>query len=144
MQITLNSMPLRLLILWLLLPTICLADNDMTCTRSSFRSVTGGKTSITAHTFCYDKTKTKLSSKDCRRQQCQAFKLKKKFEFQELYQGIGNPGFALCRKLEGHPEILEFQVKKEWYKLDRCLFKESSFVNTDQLMSFYLQRRSAN
>lgn len=90
--------------------------------------------------YCFNKDKNKFFSKNCINQKCKAFERIKKYQINELSHAIGNPGFKLCRDLQGRPELLEFYAENKIYKLDRCLFKDGSFADTDSLLSFYLKR----
>ncbi|AFY00794.1 hypothetical protein Bdt_1094 [Bdellovibrio bacteriovorus str. Tiberius] len=69
-----------------------------------------------------------------------AFHSKNKFAFEQFLSDTGKPSFKLCRKLGGKPELLDFQAATKTYKLDRCLFKDASFVDTDTLLAHYIQR----
>ncbi|OFZ16221.1 MAG: hypothetical protein A2Z20_00100 [Bdellovibrionales bacterium RBG_16_40_8] len=90
--------------------------------------------------YCYNENKTKLLSKSCYQPKCKALNVIKKYKFTELFSQVGKPGFKLCRELKGTPQIIEFYVDKKPYKLDRCLFSDGSFVDTDHLLSQYLER----
>ncbi|KHD88643.1 MAG: hypothetical protein OM95_07505 [Bdellovibrio sp. ArHS] len=126
-----------------LLFSFSFAQSDLHCASGSFRFLTNGVTSTSKSFYCYNSDKTQLYSKECKNQKCPlAFDSKKYFNFSDLHDENSNPGFNLCRKLDGKPEILEFQADKEWFKLDRCNFKDGSFVSTSELLKFYLQKKN--
>ncbi len=81
--------------------------------------------------YCFNATKTSLTSKSCEQQECLKGLAKVKFS----YHGVGTPGFTLCQKYGGKPQILEFKVKDQWYALDRCQLK-NGYIDTGSLIKF--------
>ncbi|MBL7545302.1 MAG: hypothetical protein JNL11_15900 [Bdellovibrionaceae bacterium] len=90
--------------------------------------------------YCFNEEKTILLSKNCQTKKCSAFDYPYKFKIDQLLSEMGKPSFKLCREIGGKPELLEFYVDNKPYKLDRCLFNDGSFVDTDFLLSYYLER----
>ena len=117
------------------------AGENLTCENGKFRSVIKGKTEFIDSLYCYDATKTQLFSKSCELKSCPAFSYPESLNFREFLGPYGNPAFGVCRKVGGIPEILEFKADNKWYKLDRCLFKDGSYVSTDYLAHFYFHMK---
>ncbi|WP_413580752.1 hypothetical protein [Bdellovibrio sp. HCB288] len=114
--------------------------DSLTCTRGVIRQTTGGAVIAEAADYCFNEEKNRLISKNCKNRDCPAFDRLKIVNFSEIYGQHSNPGFNLCRKLEGHPQIIEFKVGKEWYALDRCVFKDGTFADVGQLLGFYTRK----
>ncbi|WP_413568973.1 hypothetical protein ACLWBD_16060 [Bdellovibrio sp. HCB117] len=118
------------------------AQSELQCVDGSFRSTTNGIVSTSKAHYCFNSDKNQLYSKECKDLKCTtAFNDRKFFKFSELHDENSNPAFNLCRKLDGKPELLEFKVGNEWFALDRCQFKDGSFVSTSELLKFYLQKK---
>jgi hypothetical protein len=115
--------------------------SDLTCQKGDFRMPYDGSTKvISSQNYCYNKDRTELYSKDCQNHKCAAFNVDIKVTSSGIMDENSNPGFNLCRQLGGKPELLEFEASKEWFSLDRCLFKDGSYVNTSELIRHYLHR----
>lgn len=112
---------------------------DRHCYQSDIRYYENEKINISKVRFCTNDTKDVLLSKECNDESCLAFKSEQHFSRNDLKMNVGNPGFQFCEKLHGKARIVEFRVKRDWYKLDQCVFPDGSFVNTDYLMGHYLQ-----
>lgn len=113
---------------------------DLICGAGKIVLVEFGQEKIEKSVYCFNKNKNVLISKSCLKKNCRAFEDKRKFKLDELLSPMGKPSFRLCRELSGKPELLEFYVENKSYKLDRCLFNDGSFVDTDFLLSHYLER----
>lgn len=103
------------------------AEDKIKCETGTLRLNFGGKTTNEKSVYCFNKDKTELYSK--------GFELKKlkKIKIQET--DSVNPGFELCTALKGEPQFVEFKADGEWYKLDRCLFSDKSYIDTGLLYS---------
>lgn len=115
------------------------ADN-LLCQKGKVSQVEFGKTKNEIVDFCFNSKKTIFVSKDCQLKKCSAFESIKKYKIDDLLSPVGKPSFKLCRELSGKPQLVEFYVENKPYKLDRCLFNNGSFVDTDFLLSHYLER----
>jgi len=113
---------------------------DITCINSKISLIEFGKSKNQSAFFCFNEDKTILLSKNCIKKKCSAFIYPHKFKIDQLLSQNGKPSFQLCRELSGKPELLEFYVENKAYKLDRCLFSDGSFVDTDFLLSHYLEK----
>jgi hypothetical protein len=122
--------------------TFCLAAQalELTCVSGKISQIEFGKLKEESSNYCFNGDKTVLLSKNCQQKKCRAFEDKRKFKISLLVSQIGKPGFKLCRELGGQPEIVNFFVQNRSYKLDRCLFKDGSFADSDFLLAHYLER----
>lgn len=101
------------------------SEENIKCETGMLRLNFDGEISVEKSTYCFNRDKTELYSK-----KFQFNKLKKmKFEDPESI----NPGFALCSALNGEPQFVEFLAEGNWYKLDRCLFSDKSYIDTGLL-----------
>ncbi|WP_413560459.1 hypothetical protein [Bdellovibrio sp. HCB209] len=116
------------------------AESPLKCEKGTLRETTDGKTTEMSQTYCYNQDKNILASPSCKKLDCSiAFNTKKKMSAAKLQNTTSNPGFNICRELEGKPQIVEFKVGADWHRLDRCTFKDGSFVSTSELVGFYLK-----
>lgn len=113
---------------------------DLTCSTGLIRKETFGHVSSESSAFCYNGEKTTLVSRDCAEKKCSAFYSHERYSIFELSSEVGKPGFLLCRRLGGKPELIDFSVGDRFFKLDRCLFGDGSFSDTSLLLSFYLKK----
>jgi hypothetical protein len=113
---------------------------ELICVSGKISQIEFGKLKEESADYCFNGDKTVLLSKNCQQKKCRAFEDKRKFKISELLSQIGKPSFKLCRELGGQPEIIEFFVEGQPFKLDRCLFKDGSFSDSDYLLAHYLQR----
>ena len=113
---------------------------DLICSQGKIEQTTFGKTTSETSNYCYNETKNQLISKDCYLTHCEKKLSNKKYKMKDLYSDIGKPGFKLCRELSGTPQIINFFVDKKSYQLDRCLFKNENYIDTDYLLSLFLER----
>lgn len=119
-----------------------LAQAPLTCETGLLRETTDGKTSEFKATYCFNEDKTILTSKTCKKLDCNtAFKKTKFIDKTKVQSTTSNPGFNICRELNGTPQIVEFKVGQDWYRLDRCTFKDGNFVSTSELVGFYMKAR---
>lgn len=112
----------------------------LTCQEGSFRTTTYGVTTTSKQFYCYNEDRTELYSKDCQKKNCMAFQQVTELRFKDLMDPTSNPGFVLCRKLGAEPELLEFQAGTKWFRLDRCTFKDGSFVASGELVRHYMKK----
>ena len=107
--------------------------SEGTITKTAFEKISSESAGI-----CYNNDKTALVSKNCLERKCSVFQNPARYSISEFMGDIGKPGFKLCRKIGGKPELIEFSIEKKFYKLDRCLFPDGNFSDTSLLLSFYL------
>ncbi len=120
--------------------TLTAQAQDLTCSSGRISQVEFGKIKVESSNYCFNSDKTVLLSRNCQQKKCRAFEDKRRFKIGELLSEVGKPSFRLCRELGGQPEIIEFFVEDQPYKLDRCLFKDGSFADSDFLLAHYLER----
>ncbi|UYL07480.1 hypothetical protein B9G69_010530 [Bdellovibrio sp. SKB1291214] len=126
--------------LLILATTFSFAQAPLTCEKGLLRETTNGKTSEIKATYCFNDDKTILASKGCGKLDCKiAFRKTKFIDKSKVQSTSSNPGFNLCRELEGIPQIVEFKAGPDWYRLDRCTFKDGNFVSTSELLGFYMK-----
>jgi len=124
----------KILIL-LLLPKLAFSD---TCIKSQIRI----DDKVQSSAICYNENKDFIISHPCDEKTCQAKNNIKKFQGKivNLLSEYSKPGFTLCEKIKGEPEIIEFYAEKSWHKADRCLFKDGSFISTDRLIKIVREK----
>ena len=108
---------------------------DLECAPGKIKSLQFGKTKITSANLCTNSKRDVLQSQNCAQRKCAALRPTANVEVPVAHQN-GKPGFKLCWALSGVPEIIEFEFKGKWFKLDRCVFpQDSSFVDTATLLT---------
>ncbi|MBY0413041.1 MAG: hypothetical protein K2Q18_02695 [Bdellovibrionales bacterium] len=62
--------------------------------------------------------------------------LQKKIEFKTLIKSTSSPGFNLCHKIGGFPQLYEIEVSpKKWQNFERCQSPDlKQFVDIDDLL----------
>lgn len=116
------------------------AQPTLKCEKGVLRETTDGKTTEVKASYCFNEDKTVLTSASCKKLDCAvAFNRKKNLDLSKVQNETSNPGFNICRELEGKPQIVEFKVGSDWHRLDRCTFKDGSFVSTSELVGFYMK-----
>ena len=55
------------------------------------------------------------------------------FKISEKNFETGSPGFKICEKYNGTPQIIEFWTGKKWQPSSRCIFSDGSFIDTSSL-----------
>jgi hypothetical protein len=124
----------------ILLLTNIAYTSEFTCTTGKIEQISFGKMLSEKSSYCYNKTLTNLISLNCYKTHCEKTLSNTKYKIQDLISTVGKPGFKLCNKLNGNPEIITFYVSNISYKLDRCLFTNGNYVDTDYLLSLFLER----
>ncbi len=115
---------------------------DYRCVEGEIRQTVQGIENVRKSSYCYAMDMSEIVSKNCRKQNCSAYRVGKRYYAKELLSRNGTPGFRLCRELGGEPEILSFLAEDTFHETDRCAFPDGAFVSTDSLMDFYLDRSS--
>ena len=125
-----------MLIVILLIPFTAFSEN---CFTGNIKLKKFGKIEMFKAKYCTNENATVLISHSCASKKCDALKIEKPIDENSLFSEVGKPGFKLCRELKGSPQIVEFNVGRRWFKLDRCLFEsDMSFVDTGTLLEHYL------
>lgn len=106
------------------------SEQTIKCGPGKLRLNSHGKVTEEKSVYCYNQDKTELYSKD--------FQLEKLKKIKIYESESANPGFALCTALKGEPQFVEFKAEDQWYKLDRCLFTDDTYIDTGLL---YLRTR---
>ena len=79
---------------------------------------------------CYKEDPLMVISKSCMDGKCEAmtrpYPLKKE---QKKFSAIGTPGSGMCTRLGGHAQVVTFRVDEKTIELDRCLFKDGSYMD---------------
>ncbi len=101
------------------------AGESIKCEKGFLRMSMEGKKIVEESAYCFNEDKNMLYSKGF------AMKKLKKIKIHE--SGSINPGFELCEALKGEAQFVEFKAEGEWYKLDRCLFADKSYIDTGLL-----------
>lgn len=86
--------------------------------------------------YCFSADHSYLLSPGCQNQPCAALSGSlPKIPDSDLAGSLGSPGFKLCRKVGGEPQLLEYFDGEKWWSADRCLFaRDGSFVDTGILV----------
>lgn len=114
--------------------------DDLICSKGNIIYTEYQEDKIIKSEFCYNDEKTILLSKKCKDHKCDAFKNQNTFPIDEFLGETGKPGFKLCRKLGGKPQIIKFSVKKDLFKLDRCIFNDGEYADTGYLLEHYIEK----
>lgn len=103
----------------------------MECRDGKIRTTEYGKKKEAKARICFDKSRTRLVSADCQKNNCAAVKMRSADPAKNTLPGEwGSPAFKYCYQTGGDPEIMDFFDGKKWWSLDRCRFPEDgSFVN---------------
>jgi hypothetical protein len=108
------------------------------CAQMKIRIIYNKKAVLSNEVLCKIKTKDQMLfylSKSCLEDKCEILSRKKApISIKDYYRNIGSPGFKLCNKLGGIPQIFEFSSGKNiWQSTERCLFGSSDFVEISLL-----------
>lgn len=90
--------------------------------------------------FVKDKRNPYLVSKDCLDDKCSYLQHPERnpINLRDTMSEFGSPGFKICHKLGGQPQIFEYEDKERgWLNADRCIFKEGTFVQTNRLETIW-------
>lgn len=113
--------------------TFAAGASALECAPGKIKSLQFGKTKITSANLCTNSKRDVLQSQNCAEGKCVA--LRPAADAPAANQN-GKPGFKLCWAQGGVPEVIEFEFKGRWFKLDRCLFpQDGSFIDTATLLT---------
>lgn len=101
-------------------------EEKLTCLKEGkLRSLYNGKVTESVTAYCFNKDKNMLISPGFDKTRITRKKIGHKM--------ISSPGFEACFAFQGKPELLEFEVEGKWYELDRCVFRDKSFIDNGWL-----------
>jgi hypothetical protein len=107
----------------------------LTCIHGKIKIPTLKKTEIETSDYCYDLEKWILLSPGCtdrKKGTCILGKSlnSKRSTLSKKLPEFGTPGAAICKQIGGKSQVIEFEAKDEWQKLNRCLMaKDGSFAD---------------
>jgi hypothetical protein len=112
--------------------------NANECFETKTKIIFDGKPEFEKISLCQKKTTDKMIfiiSKSCLNDQCEILqRTKKKIIIKNYTSNIGSPGFKLCEKLDGVPQIFEFlDQAHRWQSTERCFFGKNDFVEISLL-----------
>lgn len=121
---------------WLL---ILFIETAMACEVKSIRYVYDSKTVVQKNTVCLSKNKANSENcQDMANAKCFASSwLKEKVPFKDLVQSVGSPGFNLCHKRGGLPQLYEIEMSPgKWMNYERCQSADlKEFIDIDDLIA---------
>lgn len=126
------------LTIFILLPLSAFAGKDFGCIDGQIRFIEGKSEKIIKEKYCYDALLRKIySSGQCRpNTKCMAdFDRPIVLKLADVSGETGSPGFKICEKINGVPQIMEFWDGDRWIKTARCVFKDGSYTDTGSLSS---------
>ncbi|WP_374029750.1 hypothetical protein [Bdellovibrio bacteriovorus] len=87
--------------------------------------------------ICMTTEPLRILSKNCLEGSCEAMTRPYPLS-QDQYKisAIGTPGANLCTRLGGHAQVVNFLVDGKTTELDRCLFKDGSFMDLGSFWRF--------
>lgn len=111
-----------------------------TCEKLKGRYIQNKKTIEFVETFCLDEGRA--NSQNCKlllMKKCPFSQIQKDLSVKDFLGPIGNPGFGLCHKLGGSPQIYELEFSKDqWKPYARCLSQDKKeFVDIETLVQHY-------
>lgn len=112
------------------------AGKDFGCISGKLRFLEGKTEKIVNETYCYDSLLRKIySSGRCKpNTKCMAdFDKPIMMKMDELSGERGSPGFKICEKVQGVPQIIDYWDGDHWIKTARCIFKDGSYIDNGSL-----------
>jgi hypothetical protein len=111
---------------------------ELVCkTGGKIKYIYKGVAKTEAAAYCYSADHSYLVSPGCRLgKECAALAgTLRQIPDSALSGSLGSPGFKLCRRAGGDPQLLEYFDGEKWWAADRCLFtRDGSFVDTGILV----------
>ena len=116
------------------------ASKCMTKKTGKIRYFESEKEVITKEPYCFDSEQqilmsdSKCKSKEGQVKTCVASSLDTiKMNSADVFESDGTPGFTICFKNSGTPQLMEYWDGKKWIKSSRCIFGDNSFVDISTL-----------
>ena len=106
------------------------------CVEGKTRHILYNKEVITNENYCYDLESGMLFSSDpCASDKvCMSKDLDSiDFKLSSTNFEIGSPGFKICDKYNGKPQIMDFWADNQWRPSSHCIFTEGSFIDNSAL-----------
>ena len=106
------------------------------CIEGKIKHTLKNKVILSNENYCYElESSTLLSSDPCPDEKiCQNRELIPiKIKMSEVSNESGSPGFKICEKYNGIPQIIEFWATDEWHSTSRCIFSDGSFIDNSSL-----------
>ena len=119
-----------------ILSTISPGNAFSECIDGKIKHIFHNKEIITNENYCYDLESDMLYSSDpCADGKICISKDLEPIDFKtsELNFEIGSPGFKICEKYNGTPQIIEFWAETKWKPSSRCIFSDKSFIDNSSL-----------
>ncbi len=118
-------------VLLLVFSTAAFGSEKLKCHKGELRTREFGEVKILRSQFCTDKIGTILISEPFHKEVALG-------KIIPPSQSV-NPGWVFCESLKGSPEMVDILIGKTWYELDRCLFKDGSYIDTGSLFELGVQ-----
>ena len=131
-----NKIFLMIMFLFLFLIQNTLAY-EASCVNGKIKWFKMGKEKYEKRSYCLFSYQDQsfFISKSCYQEPCLAKQeIKKPIFVKDYYSEYGTPVFKLCKALLGTPHIMSYQWKGEWIASNRCVFKDSSYVQGAYLL----------
>ncbi len=113
-----------------------LAGKDIDCINGKIRYIEGKDEKVMNENYCYDSLLRKIySSGRCKpNTKCMAdFDQPIPMKMSEVTGEKGSPGFKICEKVGGVPQIIDYWEGDKWVKTARCVFKDGSYIDNGTL-----------
>ena len=118
---------------------LSLTANAKDCFLGKLRYLKRGKRVVENSTYCFLKSikrKTPyIVSQKCYLKKCEIIKNgPHPVVVTNSASNYGTPGFKLCEKLQGSPQLFEYKTKNKWFETGRCIFGHDSYVEIPYLI----------
>lgn len=115
-------------------------EKNKSCREVTMRFIDKGVTKIKKLKLCeVQKEQNKyIVSPECLNDDCPPLRgPRKKVVLESRFSDVGTPGFKVCHKIGGIPQIFEYHKEnpEDWIRADRCMFDDEGkyFVETSHL-----------
>lgn len=112
---------------------------ELSCGTGTVTKMVFGQKQTQNVSLCYNENRGTLFSVSCAKKNCDVFKKPERFLFKEIYSEMGSPGFEVCRRLQGVPEIITVDIADKSFPADRCVFPNGDFADTGSVFKFYVR-----
>ena len=119
-----------------IMSVITSASASSDCVEGKTKHIFHNKEVITNENYCYDLESSMLYSTDpCAGEKiCTSKNLNPiDFKLSEIDFETGSPGFKVCDKYSGTPQIIDFWAENQWRQSSRCIFSDGSFIDNSSL-----------
>ena len=118
------------------LSTLYIGIANSECIEGKIKHTFKNKDVLSKENYCYElESNMLLSSDPCPGDKvCQNKELKPiGIKMSEVSNESGSPGFKICEKYNGIPQVIEFWATDEWHTTSRCIFNDGSFIDNSSL-----------